>query len=46
MFFSTEFLVEFSFSWIFLLELQSLTYINFYFYFFGSTVYEASDKTH
>ena len=42
-FFSSEFLVEFSFSWIFLVELQLSTFVYFYFYFLGSSIHEAHD---
>ena len=42
-FFSAEFWVEFSFSWIFLVEIQWSTFI--YFYFLGSFIQEASDET-
>ena len=45
-FFSAEFLVEFSFSWIFLVELQKSIFIYFYFYFMGSSIHEASNETH
>ena len=43
MFFWAEFSVEFSFCWIFLVELQLLTFI--YFYFLESFIQEASDET-
>ena len=43
-FFSAEFFsIEFSFSWIFLDELQLSTFI--YFYFLASFIQEASDET-
>ena len=42
-FFSAEFLVEFFFNWIFLVELQKSTFL--YFHFLGSFIQEASDQT-
>ena len=42
-FFFAEFSVEFSFSWIFLVELHLSTFI--YFHFLGSYIQEASDET-
>ena len=44
-FFPAEFSVEFSFSRVFLVELQWSTFIYFYFYFLGSLIPEASDET-